>query len=124
MYVLKGLFLHQQIQKTYQTKSKMSRTKEEKTGKSTVLKEKGHFTHPDLVGADAANQFTRNRIGDLIAKKFAARNYEPSDEQLDKLGITRRMFTLIRENKSEPGFGTALRIATWLDVSVDELYLV
>jgi transcriptional regulator with XRE-family HTH domain len=107
----------------------MSRTKEEKTGKSNVLKEKGHLfqkviTHPDLVGADVANQFQRNRIGDLIAKKFAARNYEPSDEQLDKLGITRRMFTLIRENKSEPGFGTALRIATWLDVSVDELYLV
>lgn len=82
------------------------------------------FSNPNLGGADVANTYQKNRISELIKRKFSARDYSPSDEQLNQLGLTRRMFTLILENKTEPGFGAALRIATWLDVSVDELYLV
>lgn len=107
----------------------MSKSKMEKLPKIHPLSGREHlfqkqFKNPDLVGADAANQFQKNRLAELIKQKFGARNYSPTDEQLDQLGLTRNMFTRILENKSEPGFGEALRIASWLDVSVDELYLV
>lgn len=59
-----------------------------------------------------------NRLDKILEQKGIG---HPSDSILDQLGMTRRMFTYVRENRTEMTLLQAFRIAAWLNIGLTEL---
>jgi hypothetical protein len=75
-------------------------------------------------GKNTPKRSIKNKIKSILADR-GFQDFKPTDELLASLGgIGRISFFKMLDNKIQPSFEESFLIAEWLNVSVNDLYLI
>lgn len=60
----------------------------------------------------------QNKLKAILKEK----GYYPMEDKLNELGISKKKFTRMLSNESEPTISEAFALAEWLEVSIESLF--